>query len=161
MAPEATVRLGCQGTGKGTSRALAKVRMSGDRKRDMTYLGRGITGPGDKGPVVRGQERVIWHTLAEASQAPETKVWLSGGQERGHNVPWQRHHRPRRQRSGCQGTGRGTSRHRCGRHTLPSAGLHTKTRNLVFLHFKPLFFNVPVISAVLNLFKNPYGSYQS
>jgi hypothetical protein len=61
---------GCQGTGKGTSRALAEVRMSGDRNRDMTYIGRGITGPGDKGSVVRGQER-------------------------GHHVPWQRHHRPR------------------------------------------------------------------
>jgi hypothetical protein len=29
--------------------------LSGDRERDVTYLGRGITGPGDKGPVVRGQ----------------------------------------------------------------------------------------------------------
>jgi hypothetical protein len=32
----------------------------------MTYLGRGITGPGDKGPVVRGQEKrhdVLWQTV--------------------------------------------------------------------------------------------------
>jgi hypothetical protein len=84
-------RSGCQGTGKGTRRTLAeasqapetKVRLSGDRKGEMTYLGRGITGPGDKGPVVRGQKK-------------------------GHVIPWQRHHRPRRQRFGCQGTGRGT-----------------------------------------------------
>ncbi len=32
-----------------------KVRLSGDRIREITYLGRGITGPGYKGPVVRGQ----------------------------------------------------------------------------------------------------------
>jgi hypothetical protein len=61
----------------------ATVRLSGDRERDITYLGGGITGPGDKGPVVRGQGE-------------------------GHHVPWQRHHRPRRQRSGCQGTEKGT-----------------------------------------------------
>ncbi len=80
-------RSGCHGTGKGTWQTLAeasqapetKIRLSGpgDRDRDITYLGGGITGPALKGPVVGGQEKGS-RTLAEASQAPDSKVWLSG-----------------------------------------------------------------------------------
>jgi hypothetical protein len=86
------------------------IRIRTKMSRIPNTAGSGLTRPRRKGPVVRGQEK-------------------------GHEVPWQRHHRPRRQRSGCRGTGRGTSRHRCGRHTLPSAGLHTKTSKLILLHF--------------------------
>ncbi len=41
--------------GRGITAPETKVRLSGDRERDITYLGRGITGPKGKGPVVRGQ----------------------------------------------------------------------------------------------------------
>jgi hypothetical protein len=84
QAPEAKVRL--SGDRLGTSRTLAgasqapetKVRLSGDRERNITYLGRGITGPGDKGPVVRGQEKghdVLW---AESVGDPEPDPHVFG-----------------------------------------------------------------------------------
>ncbi len=66
-------RSGCQGTGKGTSRTLteashapeAKVRLSGNRKRDMTHSGRQCwgsgSGTGSAGTACFGASRIPIH----------------------------------------------------------------------------------------------------
>ncbi len=67
-----------------------KVWLSGDRERDMTYLGRGITGPGDKGLVVRKQEK--GHHVRYSGRGltrPRSKGPVVRGKKKGHDVLWQ------------------------------------------------------------------------